>query len=262
MRQMASFGKPRIKKLQQQGIKRFQYGKHQQDAVYDITGIAPTIAPGTHASGSHLLKINVSGQSGPMISTNTPAQSTAGTTGTKSSSREISEQLTLPLFPMPTCSLAGFLAKLSVLLESAEDSKTQEALCSLKSAESFGLKELSIYSLKMFRACSATRKAIPSRSSSNRWMSWGMTVNGACLTARASGSRSTGTGCLLRDILEKDPAPKYFLSKKAIERIMSYSQKDRKLVPLRQEEGKPGQTELTSSSPRDLFLLKVQGRHY
>ena len=41
-------------------IKKTQYGKHQQDAIYDPTGIAPAVAPGTHGGGSHLLKVNLS----------------------------------------------------------------------------------------------------------------------------------------------------------------------------------------------------------
>lgn len=41
-------------------IKKYQYGKHQQDCVYDPSGIAPTVAAGTHGSGPHLLKILVS----------------------------------------------------------------------------------------------------------------------------------------------------------------------------------------------------------
>ena len=38
-------------------IKKTQYGKHQQDCVYDVDGISPTIPQGTHGSTPHLLKI-------------------------------------------------------------------------------------------------------------------------------------------------------------------------------------------------------------
>jgi DNA (cytosine-5)-methyltransferase 1 len=38
-------------------INKFQYGKHQQDAIIDINGICPTIPQGTHDSTPHLLKI-------------------------------------------------------------------------------------------------------------------------------------------------------------------------------------------------------------
>jgi len=45
-------------------LKKYQYGKHQQDRIYDPKGIAPTLpGTGTQGSTSHLIKIlDVSGQ--------------------------------------------------------------------------------------------------------------------------------------------------------------------------------------------------------
>ena len=55
-------------------LKKHIYGKHQQDCFYEITGIAPSVCPGTHASGPHLLKILVT----PKL-TNTQSKSMKGT---------------------------------------------------------------------------------------------------------------------------------------------------------------------------------------
>ena len=148
----------------------------------------------------------------PMISINTPPQSTDTIGMTAQCTKQTSEQLTLPQFQTQTYSLADFLARVSVLLESGEDLKTQEALCSLKSLESLGLNDLSIYGLRTSRDSSAMMRAIPLRQSFQPLMNWGMTVNGVCLTARISESHRIGKECSLSDILEDNPDQKYFLS--------------------------------------------------
>src|SRR3990167_2877084 len=55
--------------------------------------------------------------------------------------------------------------------------------------------------------------------SSPRLMSWGMTSNGKCLTARISESPRIGKECSLLEILEERPDQKYFLSEKATQEI-------------------------------------------
>jgi len=60
-----------------------------------------------------------------------------------------------------------------------------------------------------------------------RWMNWGMTVNGKCLTARTLESRRIGSEYSLSDILEAKPDPKYFLSENAIVFLTEVAQKNK-----------------------------------
>ena len=53
-------------------------------------------------------------------------------------------------------------------------------------------------------------------------MSWGMTVNGECLTASTTESRRTGKECSLLDILEDRVDDKYFLSEKQKEMMQNW----------------------------------------
>lgn len=70
---------------------------------------------------------------------------------------------------------------------------------------------------------------VRSRQSSEQWMSWGTVWNGKCLTADTSESHRIERGSSLSDILEKSVDEKYFLSQKAIDRLMSY--KDTAIYP-------------------------------
>ena len=70
---------------------------------------------------------------------------------------------------------------------------------------------------------------VRSRQSSEQWMSWGMVWNGKCLTADTSESHRIERGSSLSDILEESVDEKYFLSQKAIDRLMSY--KDTTIYP-------------------------------
>jgi hypothetical protein len=113
-----------------------------------------------------------------------------------------------------TSSVRDFLARVSALLGSEEDLKILEAHSSLRYAESYGLKDLAIYSLRMSKDSSPTMTGIPLKPLSERWMNLGMTANGKCLTARISAFPRIGRGCSLSDILEENPDQKYFLSEK------------------------------------------------
>lgn len=149
---------------------------------------------------------------------NTQQQST-DTTGTmEQCTKPTSEQLTLMDCQSMTLSVADFLANLSRLLESGEDSMTLEALCSLKSCASLGLAEASIYSLRTSKDCLITRAGLRFKPLSQRWMNWGMTVNGRCLTAKPMYPK-TGSGYSLSQILEENPDSRYFLSEKQTQRI-------------------------------------------
>jgi len=147
-------------------------------------------------------------------------------TNPQDSSKETSEQLTLMEYQNTTSSVRDFLANLSVLLGSGEDLKILEAHSSLRYAESYGLKDLAIYGLRTSGGFSPTMTVLPSKPLSERWMNWGMTVSGRCLTARISASPRTGRGCSLSDILEESPDQKYFLSEKAVKFIMEVSVKN------------------------------------
>jgi len=91
---------------------------------------------------------------------------------------------------------------------------------SLRYAELRKQGELRFCSLRTLKDYLITKRGRLSRKSSRRWMNWGMTVNGKCLTARASECHSTGKGYSLSDILEENPDPKYFLSEKATKKIL------------------------------------------
>ena len=69
----------------------------------------------------------------------------------------------------------------------------------------------------------------PSKRSSQPWNSWGIALNGKCLTADFLESLKTEKECSLSDILEDSVDEQYFLSQKAIERLMSY--KDTQIIP-------------------------------
>src|SRR5699024_5244733 len=73
-------------------------------------------------------------------------------------------------------------AKLFQLLGNVRDSMTLEELYSLTSHVSQISSDHNIYSLRTSKDCSITATGIPSRQSSERWMSSGMMSNGICLT--------------------------------------------------------------------------------
>ncbi len=185
--------------------------QYLKDAVI-ASAVKSTNQSNPRSGGTTLV---VSGQTN---GTNTQPQSTDTTT--EKSANQTYEQLSLPQFQSTTLSLADFLVNLSRLLASGEVLRTLEAHCSLKSAASLGLAELSIYGLRTSKDCSLTMMGLPSKPLSERWMNWGMTVNGTCLTARTSESRKTGNGCSLSQILEQNPDPKYFLSEKTLSGLM------------------------------------------
>ena len=70
------------------------------------------------------------------------------------------------------------------------------------------------------RGYSITRVGKPSELSSPRYMSWGMVLNGVCLTARISECRNSDGEYTLSDILIADCPEKYFLSPKAMARLL------------------------------------------
>lgn len=62
---------------------------------------------------------------------------------------------------------------------------------------------------------------IRSRPLSQPWMSWGMTLNGKCLTARTLESPKIGNVCSLSDILEENVPEEYFLSEEKVSQLIA-----------------------------------------
>lgn len=176
--------------------------------------------------------------SGQTTSTSMPAKSTDTDSEQENSTKGTSEQLTLPQFQTTTLSLGDFLANLSVLLASGEDSKILEAHYSLKYAESLGLNGLNIYSLRTSKDSSTIIRERHLKPLSERWMNWGMTVNGKCLTAKTTECHKTGNGCSLSQILEENVDSKYFLSEKQITNMKNWNSQENPLSAVYEQEGK------------------------
>src|SRR3990167_4406348 len=117
-------------------------------------------------------------------STNTPSKFIPSTSTTKT--METAPQ-SLPMnFPTSTSSAEDSLAKVSALLEKEGDLTTQEERFSLTLLESLGLKDPAYYGLRTSKVSSLTMGVAPLIPSSEHLMSWGMTFNGKCLTARTT----------------------------------------------------------------------------
>ena len=144
-------------------------------------------------------------------STNTPLKS-INPTSQIIHPMETSQKSTLQLFPTSTVSSEVFLAKLFQSLENENDLKIPDERSSLSLREYCEQNNLDYSSLKMLKDCSVMTTEKLSAPSSPRLMSWGMTVNGKCLTAKITESPRTGSECSLSDILEEHPDQKYFLS--------------------------------------------------
>ncbi len=154
-------------------------------------------------------------------STNMPSKST------KSTSQDTRIMATQPelfqtISQISISSVVDSLAKHLALREKEGDSKTLAALCSLKSHGFYPLKDLNYCSWKMSPDFSHTIKGEPLQPSSQRFLTWGIFVNGRYLTARISVSPKTGKGCSLSDILEEVVDEKYFLSQAMAKRILNY----------------------------------------
>ena len=132
---------------------------------------------------------------------------------------ETSQKSTLQLFPTSTVSSEVFLAKLFQSLENENDLKIPDERSSLSLREYCEQNNLDYSSLKVLEDCSVMTTEKLSAPSSPRLMSWGMTVNGKCLTAKITECHRTGSECSLSDILEEQPDQKYFLSDLAMKNI-------------------------------------------
>jgi len=116
------------------------------------------------------------------------------------------------LFPISNFSSEDSLVKRFLSLANVEVLTILVELCSSSFAALREISNLGFCCLRMSKDYSITKGGKHSELSSARWMSWGMTVNGKCLTANISAFPKIEKGCSLSDILEENPDPKYFLS--------------------------------------------------
>ena len=134
-------------------------------------------------------------------------------------------KLTKTNYQTSTYSLDDSLAKLLASLENENDLKIPEGHSSLKLREYCEQNNLDFSGLKMLKDCLVTTTEKLSQPSSPRLMSWGMTSNGKCLTAKITESLKIGNECSLSDILDEQVDQKYFLSDKAQVTLMSQIKK-------------------------------------
>ncbi len=131
------------------------------------------------------------------------------------------ERSTLTALETLISSLEDFRANPFLSPDTDWVSMTSEVISSLKLQDSLKPSDLRFFCLKMFPDCYRITRGKLSKSSLPNFPNWGIHLNGWCLTARISESRSSGEGCSLSDILEANVPEEYFLSNKAMERILT-----------------------------------------
>ena len=181
---------------------------HQDQRVYCVSGIHPTLM----ASQVHYW-IQYPPVSGTAKSTELPVRSTT-TTGPTTSTTETLQPSTQQTWQTLTSWWAASPAKLSRWLGDEKDSAIDEVSSSLKSLGLLGKSNHAFYCLRTSKVCYLTTRGKHSLPSLLRWMIWGMTSSGKCLTAKISVFPKTGSECTLWEIIETNPDRKYFLSDK------------------------------------------------
>ena len=139
---------------------------------------------------------------------------------------ETSQPSTQTLYPTSTSSLEASLVRLFQSLASEVALKIPEGRSSLTLREYCEQNDLDYSSLKTLKDFSAMTTATLSEPSSPRLMSWGMTSNGKCLTAKITESHRTGSASSLSDILEEHPDPKYSLSTEAAQKLLAHQKEN------------------------------------
>ena len=154
------------------------------------------------------------------IATATSTQSKLTTkTLVNHTNQQMSEKLIQKEFLNLICYVRDFLVKHSVLLEEGKAFMIPEEHCFSRLQELLKINDLHIYSLKTLRGYSITMKGKLLPQSYERWMNWGIIVNGWYLTANFLECHKTGNVCSLSDVLEKKVDKKYFLSGKSLDRL-------------------------------------------
>lgn len=104
------------------------------------------------------------------------------------------------------------LAKVLVSQDIDEGSKIQEEPCFSTLPGFWNKQNHRFVSLRTSRAFYRTTRDARLRPSSKRWMNWGMTSSGKCLTVKTSVCPKPENGSTLSDILEDGVPEKYFLT--------------------------------------------------
>ncbi len=148
------------------------------------------------------------------------------------------------LTPMNYPTLISFAQDFLVSLSQSADGDlalpTPEELSFMKSQGWLKPNGLSIFSLKTCRGFSITPTGKLGELSSMRFQNSGIVFNMVCLTQRISESHSNESACTLSDILIQDCPEKYFLSEKAVRKLLNNSSQAAKVAE---------STELTESAP-------------
>lgn len=79
--------------------------------------------------------------------------------------------------------------------------------------------------------------------SSPRLLNWGMILNGVCITAQISESRSSAGGCTLSQVLEDEVPDGYFLSPAAMRKILNNLSPDRKAAESKSQTSRCSQSQ-------------------
>ena len=161
--------------------------------------------------------------------------------------------------PISTSSVRDFHARASRLLENGSVLQMiQEELSSLRLPESLKRNGLHIFSWKMSPVCYRMTGAGHLKPSSPRLLNWGMVLNGVCITAQISESRSSEGGCILSQVLEDEVPERYFLSPAAMRKILKNLSPDRRdsesMIPTEQP-ALNAQAPEDGAAKRDCILL-------
>lgn len=76
---------------------------------------------------------------------------------------------------------------------------------------------LRVFSLKTLKEFAQSKEDETSPTASGRLESWGIVSNGTVLTVKDPGFYRIGRACDLLEVLEPNPVPKYFVSKRRLE---------------------------------------------
>lgn len=186
------------------GIIEVTKRRSQQNRIYHDLGHAPCLHTMQGGNQVPLVLVTRRSISMPKRSMNV----TSSNTRTSVTSRRLTRRdcRTLNSYSV------GFLANRFPSVVGDGGFPTPEVRCFLNSVGSLGKNDHLFFCLKTLKGYSLTIRGERLVQSSIRWMSWGMTCNGRCLTARTSVFRKTGSGCSLSDILEESPGKQYSLS--------------------------------------------------
>ena len=185
-----------------------QSSQEKKGGVKQRKGVVPTLGARMGTGGGNIPFV----ASGVATTTDTPTKSTESDLAIEDTKQETLGEWTPEMSPITIFSARAFLANLSASRANGRVLRTLEELFSSRSPASLKPNSLIYYSSKTSKDFSATIRELRSRSSLNRWRSWGIGVSGRYLTADTLEFPKSGRECSLSDILEREVDEKYFLS--------------------------------------------------